>query len=268
MPPVATFTTSGGVDLAYDVHGAGPALVLVHGITESRRTWDPLVATLAASHTVVAVDLRGHGESGAGPDYDIGSLAGDVHEVVDALGLVAPLLVGHSLGGVVVTAYAAAFECRGAVNVDQPLSLGGFQDGLRQLEPRLRGGVDEFVSAIGDIFDQMVGPLPAAECERVGALRRPDQDVVLGVWALLLEQSADEVNAFVGSILEHVTVPYLSLHGIDPGAEYVEWFRAVVPTAEVEVWTDSGHYPHLVHPGPFLARIEAFVASLPALDAR
>ncbi len=110
--PVPT-TTIDGVDIAYDVTGDGPPLVLLHGITESRRTWDPLVPDLAEDHTVVAVDLRGHGESAAGPGLrrrrDGGRRGGRGRR----LGLPAPVVVGHSMGGVVVTAYAAAFTlCR------------------------------------------------------------------------------------------------------------------------------------------------------------
>ncbi len=262
MPLVATITSSGGVELAYEVHGSGPPLVLVHGITENRRTWDPLLASLAAGHLVVSLDLRGHGESGPGQEYDVGSMAGDLGEVVDALGVVEPLVVGHSLGGVVATAFAATYPCRGVVNVDQPLALGGFQDGLRQIESALRGTTAEFEAAVGAVFEQMIGPLQAGERARVEGLRRPDQDVVLGVWAMLLESPRAEVDAFVQSILEHVTTRYLSLHGIDPGPEYAPWFQAVVPTAEVEVWAGSGHYPHLVHSETFLARLAAFEATL------
>ena len=262
---MATISTSGGVDLEAEVFGEGPPLVLIHGITESWRSWEPLLAPLAAGHTVVAMDLRGHGGSSTGQGYDTGSMAGDVSEVVDALGLDRPLVVGHSLGGVVATAFAATFPCRGVVNVDQPLALGGFQDGVRQLATLLRGTVDEFRSAVEGVFEQMVGPLDAEERARIEALRRPDQEVVLGVWAMLLEGTRTEVDAFVLSILEHVTVPYLSLHGIDPGPDYAPWFRAVVPGAEVEVWAGSGHYPHLVHPDAFLARLAAFEASLPVV---
>ena len=118
---------------AHERVGAGPPLVLVHGITESRRSWDPVMAGLAASHDVVAVDLRGHGESAATPPFDLMTMAGDVHEVVAAAGLAPPLLVGHSLGGMVVTAYAAMFPCRGVVNVDQSLALAGLQHSLRQI---------------------------------------------------------------------------------------------------------------------------------------
>lgn len=253
---------SGGVELAYEVHGSGPVLVLVHGITESRRSWDPLVPALAADHTVVMLDLRGHGESSRGPQYDLGAMASDVHELLDELGLVDPLLVGHSLGGTVVTAYASAFGCRGVVNVDQPLALSGFQDTLRQLEPSLRGDTATFESAIVDVFDSMAGQLVGAERARIDALRRPAQEVVLGIWTPVLTSSIDDLDKLVESIARHVTVPYLSLHGIDPGPGYGDWLQALVPTATVEVWPDVGHYPHLVHPQHFLERVRAFEASL------
>ena len=92
---MAAMTTSGGVAVEFEVTGHGPPLVLVHGITESRRSWDPLIGPLAAGHTVLAVDLRGHGQSGAGERYDLDSMAADVHDVVDALGWGAPVLVGR-----------------------------------------------------------------------------------------------------------------------------------------------------------------------------
>ena len=257
-------TTSGGVDLAFDAYGAGPALVLVHGITECRRAWDPLLGALAGDHTVVAVDLRGHGESGPAAQYDLGSMAGDVHELVDALALEAPLLVGHSLGGAVATAYAAVFPTRAVVNVDQALALSGFQDGVRRLEPRLRGPAADFEAAIAAVFSGMTGQLAGAALARVEGLRRPSQDVVLGVWSMLLDAPAAEVDAFIRSIATHVTVPYLSLHGLDPGPDYDTWLRTLIPTAVVEVWPDVGHYPHLVHPEQFLFRLQAFEAGLGA----
>jgi pimeloyl-ACP methyl ester carboxylesterase len=114
------------VALAYDQQGEGPLLVLVHGITENRHSWDPIVAEVAANHRVLRVDLRGHGESPKADSYDISELAADVEALVDE----PPLLVGHSLGGTVVTAYAARFPVRGVVNIDQSLNLTPMQAGL------------------------------------------------------------------------------------------------------------------------------------------
>ena len=90
--------------LAHDRTGPGTPLVRVHGITASRRCWDPVLPMLTERYDVLSVDLRGHGESSAGDAYDPITLASDVVETVEAAGMTAPLLVGHSLGGVVVTA--------------------------------------------------------------------------------------------------------------------------------------------------------------------
>ena len=161
--------------LAHDRTGSGPGLVLVHGITESRRMWDPLIPPLSEQFDVLAVDLRGHGESPTGDAYDPISLATDVAETVAEAGIVAPLVVGHSLGGVVVSAYAAVARPRAVVNVDQPLRLAAFKEGLSQLEPMLRGDQASFDTAIDLLFTSMNGPLPEAEVARVKALRRADQ---------------------------------------------------------------------------------------------
>ena len=59
-------------------------------------------------------------------------------------------------------------------------------------------------------------------------------------------------------VIIFITVPYLSLHGMDPGPDYAAWLQNLVPTATVEVWPDMGHYLHLVDPGRFLARLAAF----------
>lgn len=255
-----TTTTPDGVSIAFQVTGKGPPLVLVHGITEGRGAWDPLVPALAADHTVVAIDMRGHGESGDASSYDSRAMADDVAAVVSELGLDAPLVVGHSMGGIVVTAYAGAHPCRGVINVDQSIALGDFQELVVGAEPLLRS--DAFGEVITGLFDSMQGPLAAEECARISALRRPVQEVVLGVWEPLLELSRDDLQALVDGLAAEVTVPYLSLFGIDPGPDYSGWLTSVIPTATVEVWADSGHYPHLVHPTQFADRLRAFEATL------
>jgi pimeloyl-ACP methyl ester carboxylesterase len=123
--------------LAHEVHGplSGPAVVLVHGITESRRSWDPLIDDLATDLRVLAVDLRGHGDSDPGDGYDPISYASDVVETMRHHGIEAPVAVGHSLGGVVVSAMAALGAVRSVVNVDQSLRLSAFKEGLTPLEP-------------------------------------------------------------------------------------------------------------------------------------
>ena len=57
-------------------------------------------------------------------------------------------------------------------------------------------------------------------------------------------------------------MPYLAIHGADPGEGYSEWLAARVPGAEVEVWGTGGHYPHLADPARFAARLVALDASV------
>lgn len=254
---------SPGVTIDYFAAGTGRPLVLVHGITESRRTWDPLVAPLiAAGHRVIAVDLRGHGDSSRVGPYDLATMAGDLGAVLQTEEVDDALLVGHSLGGAVVSAYAAGGPCRGVVNVDQPLALSGFQAVLTQLQPMLEGDEAEFQGAISAIFDDMAGALEGHERRRVDGIRAAEQDVVLGVWDVMFTATADELDAVVDSLAGAIGVPYLSLHGIDPGSDYSSWLTGKVATATVEVWPELGHYPHLVEPDRFVARIGEFDATL------
>lgn len=248
-----------GVTIDYFAAGEGPPVVLVHGITESRRTWDPLIAPLiAAGYRIYAVDLRGHGDSSKVAPFDLATMAGDLGAVLAHEGLVDALLVGHSLGGAVVSAYAAGGPCRGVVNVDQPLALAGFKDVLAELEPMLKGSPDEFQAAIVAIFDQMAGALTGAERRRVENVRTADAEVVLGIWELIFTASTAELDAVVDDLAGAIDVPYLSLHGIDPGPDYRGWLTGRIATATVEVWPDLGHYPHLVGADRFVERVVAF----------
>lgn len=247
-----------GVTIDYFAAGEGRPLVLVHGITESRRTWDPLLAPLLQHYRVIAVDLRGHGDSSRVGPYDLGAMGSDLGLVLDAESASDALLVGHSLGGAVVSACAAVAPCRGVINVDQPLALAGFQGALRELEPALRGSDEQFQGAISAIFDDMAGPLAGSERWRVDHIRSAEAEVVLGVWDGVLTSTADELDALVDQVAAGIAVPYLSLHGIDPGPDYAGWLTERIPSATVEVWDGLGHYPHLIEPRRFVDRVLAF----------
>lgn len=250
------------MELANEVFGTGPLAIVIHGITESRESYRPILAELGKRYTVLAVDLRGHGLSTTDVPYDVISLATDVYDTLLSVELagseVPPLVIGHSLGGMVASAYAAIFPSRGVINIDQPLRLAAFKDGLGQLEPLLRGDQASFDMAIGLVFESMFGPLSQAEITRLNTLRRADQDVVLGIWSTIFESSPDELDATVEGVLSGVSVPYLALHGMDIGDEYASWLTARVPTATVEVWPSHGHYPHLVDSSRFLERVKSF----------
>ncbi|MBP9051703.1 MAG: alpha/beta hydrolase [Ilumatobacteraceae bacterium] len=245
-------------------HAHDPAIVLIHGITDSRHAWHPLLHSLAAHHLVLAVDLRGHGESDSDVGYDPISYATDVVETASALGVNDALVVGHSLGGVVASAFAAIAPCRAVVNIDQSLRLSAFKAALEQLEPMLKGDDESFQQALELMFTAMDGPLSASEQARLREHRRADQAVVLATWAAVFESTEAELDATVEALAGGITVPYLALHGIDPGPDYGPWLQHLVPTATVEVWPDMGHYLHLVDPARFLARLAEFEAQVGA----
>lgn len=248
--------------IEFERSGEGPPIVLVHGITESKRSWDPLIERLASSHDVLVVDLRGHGESIMTGPFDVLTMASDIHEVVEAQQMSEPLLIGHSLGGTVVSAYAAMYPCRGVLNVDQSMRLGDFQRSLLAVEALLRGDDAAFRQVIHMMFDSMRGELDEKEWARLQSLRRADQEVVLGVWDAVLELDANELDAMVNALASAIVVPYLSLHGTDPGEDYEAWLGALVVEARVEQWDGFGHYPHLVAPERFLELLGDFETTL------
>jgi pimeloyl-ACP methyl ester carboxylesterase len=255
MPQVAA---NDGATIAFEVAGEGPPLMLVHGITESRASWAPLLDGLCRDHRVITVDLRGHGTSERRAPFDAITMAEDLHAVVADTGATAPLVVGHSLGGAVVSLYAANHPVRGAVNIDQPLALGGFKALLEPIEPLLRGDEATFAATMQSVFATFYGPLPDAERARLEAIAHPEQEVVLGVWDLVLTSAAEELDTLIATTAAMIDAPYLALHGSDPGDEYRAWLHAAVPQATFEVWPDHGHYPHLVDPARFLERIRSF----------
>jgi len=93
-----------------DGGSGGLPVVFVHSFSGSTAHWSAQLAHLREARRAVALDLRGHGgsEPPAGDDYSIESMAGDVGAVADELGLERFVLVGHSLGGAVASAYAGA----------------------------------------------------------------------------------------------------------------------------------------------------------------
>lgn len=117
-----TARAADGVTIRYEVQGKGdPALVFIHGYTSDLTAWREQIAVFSREHRVVAIDLAGHGGSGANREqWSIAGLAGDVEAVVKALGLKRVVLVGHSMGGPVSLFAAARMPDRvlGIIGVD------------------------------------------------------------------------------------------------------------------------------------------------------
>ena len=99
-----------GVKISYKIWGKGPAVILLHGFAETSHMWLPLMPLLARTHTVIAPDLRGAGDSERAPSgYDKKTMAKDIHTLARQLGIERVSLVGHDIGLMVAYAYAAQF---------------------------------------------------------------------------------------------------------------------------------------------------------------
>jgi pimeloyl-ACP methyl ester carboxylesterase len=111
-----------GIPLSCAVQGKGePAIVFIHCWCCDRGYWKDQIPYFAKKHTVVAVDLAGHGDSGLGrADWTVAAFAADVVAVVEALDLKKVILVGHSMGGPVSLEAARLMPKRviGVVGVD------------------------------------------------------------------------------------------------------------------------------------------------------
>lgn len=109
---------SGIVDVAagrlayHRTGGSGPPLVLSHGLTDNGLCWRRLAEALEADFDIIMLDARGHGASSGIAEDPRRDLAEDIAEAIDGLGLTAPVVMGHSVGGRASAAFAGAYPGR------------------------------------------------------------------------------------------------------------------------------------------------------------
>jgi pimeloyl-ACP methyl ester carboxylesterase len=127
ITPQSQFAEVNGVKLHYLIAGEGDPVLLLHGFAESSHMWLPLIAKLAAKHTVIAPDLRGFGRSSTPADgYTKAAMAQDIHALVKSLNHDRIRLVGHDIGLMVAYAYAAQYPSE----VDRLVLMEAFLPGI------------------------------------------------------------------------------------------------------------------------------------------
>lgn len=231
-------------------------VVLLHGLTFDRRIWRPVtdaMGRIGPGRRILTLDLPGHGDSPGWPAYDVASLAEGVHRAVEAAALPPPVVVGHSMSAVVATVYAARYPTRSVINVDQPLQVEPFARFVQSLADQLRG------PAFPDVWARFEASmhaelLPPAGRALVSSTSHPSQQLVVGYWRDALERSPEELGAWAGDVLADVrarNVPYLVVSGAEVDPDYRRWLGDVLPQAEIAVWPESGHFPHVAHPERF-----------------
>lgn len=176
-----TTIASAGVRLAVrEWPGAGPSLVLLHGLASSSHVFDLVAPRLAGAFRVVAYDQRGHGASGK-PDrgYGFGHLSDDAVAVIRGLRLGRPVVLGHSWGASVAIELATRHPRRvsGAILLD-----GGFMTMRHRMDwttarttlapPELKGlRVQEFRAMLGEHLDARLPLTPEMEAVFLSYMR-------------------------------------------------------------------------------------------------
>jgi pimeloyl-ACP methyl ester carboxylesterase len=266
-----------GHRLHYRIGGHGPLLVLVHGITNSSASWEPVLATLGQRFTVIAPDLLGHGDS-AKPrgDYSLGANASLLRDFMLALGHERATLVGHSLGGGIAMQFAYQFPDR--IERLVLVSSGGLG---RQVTPLLR--------AVALPGAELVLPLLASQplvnagtkiggwIDRIGV--RVGSDIAAMATGFASLQDIEARRAFVQTARAVVdvggqrvnaidklylaeAVPTLILWGDrDPIIPARHGVRAheLMPGSRLRIFEGAGHFPHHDDPAGFAAAITEFV---------
>ena len=234
-------------------------LVLLHGLTFDRRHWEPLrreLAVVQPGREVLALDLPGHGAAPARASYGLNEVAEVLHDQITAAALTEPpTVVGHSVGGVIATVYAARHPARAVVNLDQFLLPGRFGALARAAEPELRGPGwravwDRMVAGMG------IEALGGEAREIAETATDPRPELLLGYWDEILRRTDEQIAADRLADLRAIGergIGYRWVTGAEPPAPYAEWLTAALPATVISV-LPGGHLLHLEHPAE-LARM-------------
>lgn len=266
---------TGGGELAYDVTGEGPLVVMVPGMGDSRRAYRFLAPALtAAGYRVATMDLRGHGESSLGWDsYTRTDTAHDIVALIEHLGGPA-VVVGHSFAGGAATIAAArrpelvtALVEIGPFTRPQKPDLGGllrngrYRKGMtRLMGVALLRSTGMWKSYLDHAYP---GVKPADWTDYLAALEsdlsRPGRMAVVSAMG-----ASAPVDA--GAHLDRIRCAALVVMGThdpdwaDPRAE-ADGIVAGMPAGlgKVAMIEGAGHYPHAQHPDEVAAAMLAFL---------
>jgi 3-oxoadipate enol-lactonase len=255
------------VSVWFDVHGEGPAVVLVHAGVADSRMWEPQLRTFPASHRVVRVDLPGFGESPF--ETDVVSYRGAIREALDGAGVEHAALVGTSLGG--RSALELALDSPERVSAlvlvgpglddhdwsEQVEAFGAEEEAALQ-----RGDLDAAVTAnlrlwlAGprrdlDAVDPLVRELVAEMQRQAFRLSKGHDDL-----------QADRLDPPASARLAEVQVPTLVLTGdedVDDIHAIAERLQREISGAERATISDAAHLPSLERPDEFDRIVLAFL---------
>lgn len=241
-----------GLEIHSTVHGTGERTVIfVHGWTCDESSWAAQVPAFAGDYRVVTLDLPGHGKSEvpAPEAFSMDLFARAVEAVRQEVGADKVVLVGHSMGAVVIREYALDYpeHVAGLVAVDGPLDVRSFADfpGFGPLTPDARKQMVEsmFAPATSPELREAISAmmLAAPEATVVGAGR--------AMFDPVLQEQADAT----------IAVPALSVFAGGPGFGKSDATREVLPDWTSETYDANGHFLMMEDPTRFNAALRAFL---------
>lgn len=195
--------------IAYERTGAGPPLLLIHGLGASRRIWDPQIERLAAAREVIAVDMPGFGESAPPTEAATPSaLAAALARACDELGVERPHVAGNSLGGWVALELARRDEAASLCLIS-PAGLWSRPLGPRRVDSRA------WAQRLRPLLGPLVRSRRAREAMLRGTVARPDlipasdAEALIAAWidAPGYDAADAEMRRRVCTDLDRITTP-------------------------------------------------------------
>ncbi len=239
---------SDGVTIVYSAAGAGePALVFIHGGLADRSFWNEQLKAFSGHHRVIAIDLPGHGESGADRrKWGIPEFGADVRAVDEAEKLKQVIIIGNSLGGPVAIEAALLLPGRalGIVGVDT------FQGLDFKITPEEAGQrAEAFRSDYSGSLKQMVRALFHADADPAllaDAERRMSRTPPEAAYAMLLSLA----NYDMGAAVRRLSIPIRAVNG-DLYPTDMAGNKKLKPDFDAVIMKHMGHYPMLERPEEF-----------------
>ncbi len=262
------FVAPDGAKIAYEDHGSGPAIVLVHGHPFDMSMWDEQVAPLtAAGWRVIRFDLRGYGRSQGVPGVTtLTTFAHDVAGLADALGLGRFTLIGLSMGGQVVMEFHRIFADRvaGMVLADTTAAAETTAGKLARNEQADRLLYEGMYPYARDVLTKMIAPdnvvsmpLVAGHVMRMMLCTAPEGA------AAALRGRAERPDYFAS--LAECAVPTLVIAGdadtFTPESD-AEQIRKTVRDATLVLVEGAAHMPNIERPSVFNDVVIRFLGSI------
>ena len=265
--PVDRFITVSDFTLHYLEWGTptNPPLLLLHGGSAHAHWWDHIAGDLAREYRVVALDLRGHGDSTwmTPPAYEIEDYVADLEGAVAELGLASLSLLGHSLGGFIALTYASAHAemLRALVVVDIGLRLR--QSRRLRLLSRLPAPIYQDEADLLDRFRLLPTDTRATSALLRSLARHSVRSLEDGRLTLKFDRATlIREPRDLAARLPRITCPALFLRGSDSqnlSATRLAELVALCPRAHGLDIPGAGHHVFLDNPAAFVGAVRSFL---------